>query len=341
GIIPRHPPSQLVESMPPEMKEKMNYCPTCHIVRPPRTKHCRHCNNCIQTFDHHCPWTGNCIGRRNYRFFYLFLMSITASSAYVLVMSANYLTRHLTDIDSKYFDAIFKDEWKIKGGQFIAPLLILWTLLVTTLVGALLVFHIILLGRGQTTNEYLRGEKNRGDIPHGNIFTNCGNLWCHDMPESRLLPMWEHPGKEDDDRNLKAAVDAMSSLQEAMQARTEDDFFHEEDDDDEGEPGTPEGSDNEGDIEGQQGTPSDGKKSSKLQKFGSKLKRPFGSSKKGKAPSGKKEGAWPAAPSKEGAPSEQATDGREPALGQPANGGGRREGGAAATPAGAEEKGGP
>jgi len=230
GIIPRHPPSQLVESMPLEMKERMNYCPTCHIVRPPRTKHCRHCNNCIQVFDHHCPWTGNCVGARNYRFFYCFIISITASSGFVLVMSANYLTRHLTNIDSKYFNAIFKDQWKTRGGQFLSPLLIMWTLLVTILVGALLVFHMNLLCRGQTTNEYLRGEKNRGGIPHGNIFQNCFQLWCGKMPESKILPMWLKPDEEDEKRNLEAAVKAMSTLQITMEAKRETDYF---DDDEE------------------------------------------------------------------------------------------------------------
>ena len=59
GIIPRSSPSHLVDSMPLEMKERMNYCPTCHIVKPARTKHCRQTDCCIRRFDHHCPWTGN------------------------------------------------------------------------------------------------------------------------------------------------------------------------------------------------------------------------------------------------------------------------------------------
>ena len=59
-------------------KFKVKFCSTCHIFRGPSVSHCKKCDNCVENFDHHCPWLGNCIGKNNYFYFFIFLIFCNA-----------------------------------------------------------------------------------------------------------------------------------------------------------------------------------------------------------------------------------------------------------------------
>lgn len=62
-------------------------CETCFNNRPPKSTHCKTCNRCVNGFDHHCVALNNCVGRRNIRTFYTFLVASTCFATMTSVVS--------------------------------------------------------------------------------------------------------------------------------------------------------------------------------------------------------------------------------------------------------------
>ena len=58
--------------------------------RPCRTHFCSVCRCAISYWDHHCPFTGNCIGLRNYLHFFICLCYGALSSVYALLITGPY-----------------------------------------------------------------------------------------------------------------------------------------------------------------------------------------------------------------------------------------------------------
>jgi hypothetical protein len=64
-----------IEQMDDDIKIKeIRHCAVCRIDQPLRTKHCRDCGKCVATHDHHCPWLGVCVGEKNKKRFYCYLV---------------------------------------------------------------------------------------------------------------------------------------------------------------------------------------------------------------------------------------------------------------------------
>lgn len=68
------------------------FCRYCNVHQPIDSVHCLECGVCIVGLDHHCPWTGKCIGRGNMVFFQTFLFGLVGLVIAFIVMSVQYAT---------------------------------------------------------------------------------------------------------------------------------------------------------------------------------------------------------------------------------------------------------
>ena len=67
-------------------------CNMCNVLRISGTSHCYDCNVCVIELDHHCPWTGKCIGKGNIFYFNAFLASLTIHAGLVMASTVAFFT---------------------------------------------------------------------------------------------------------------------------------------------------------------------------------------------------------------------------------------------------------
>ena len=61
-------------------------------VPPLRSKHCSDCERVVATYDHHCIWTGNCIGEKNRKEFLFYLLLVSSYVGYCFSIVSREIT---------------------------------------------------------------------------------------------------------------------------------------------------------------------------------------------------------------------------------------------------------
>ena len=139
--------------------QKYKICNSCNIIRPLRTTHCGTCDNCVLKFDHHCPWIGTCVGKRNYHYFFFFLIFLNLTQICVGIFSLIYIPAKIAH------DMInFKKNNLYKGKEiqisFANVVVAIWLLCYIALsmifTTGLLLFHIKIIKQDKTTKEELK-----------------------------------------------------------------------------------------------------------------------------------------------------------------------------------------
>ena len=141
---------------------KLKYCPTCKIIREPRSFHCIICGYCVIRHDHHCGFIGNCIGKNNTNKFVYFLSSIVVHCLIIFISTLVKLVNLTLKLNL--------NKWNTNDyfGLFI---LIISGLFLFTISG-ILILQIYLISNNLTTNEFMRkkDEKNFYDEGCSNNF---------------------------------------------------------------------------------------------------------------------------------------------------------------------------
>lgn len=163
-----------------QVKLEQKWCYSCHIYRPFRGIHCRFCDVCIARRDHHCPWTGICVGAGNYAAYVAFIWTtmvllVTAFVGGLLsfirrVQAASRDHDGQPQTQTSFLTALYAT-YCLEGILLMASLL--WGALVVSLA----LYHLRLMTDNMTSGDAAR-EMEENVYDQGSVWANVKESLC-------------------------------------------------------------------------------------------------------------------------------------------------------------------
>lgn len=151
----------------PTIPEKLRsqgyrWCRTCRIVRPPRASHCSDCDNCVLRYDHHCPFVNNCVGQRNYHFFFGFITCVLVLAMLVIPSILTYFSALNMESTLDQMSQVSSSMWIVLYGLGLGGLLVVVAALLSCVLWS---YHVFLITTRKTTKEYRKSIPNVTEEP--------------------------------------------------------------------------------------------------------------------------------------------------------------------------------
>eukprot|EP01135_Chromosphaera_perkinsii_P004688 Nk52_evm37s293 gene=Nk52_evmTU37s293 len=128
------------------------WCVTCQLRKPLRSKHCATCNKCVARLDHHCPWLNNCIGLKNHGHFMGFMVFFSLCQLFFTLAAIDYFTALLSHEQTE------PGTWNTIVAMYYADTLMFilgtWTLLHLAWESMMTCSQIWLISSNLTVNEF-------------------------------------------------------------------------------------------------------------------------------------------------------------------------------------------
>jgi len=168
-----------------EMKKSgdRRHCKWCGKYKPDRCHHCRVCRTCILKMDHHCPWIYNCVGFKNYKYFFL-LLFYGVCDLWLIAYSMMETVHRAWDINTPFatmFCALFGETLSVFLACLITPFFL---------------FHCWLMLKAMTTIEFCEKKMPKGGKKevesHDDVADSLYDMGCYSNIQACLgpSPIW-------------------------------------------------------------------------------------------------------------------------------------------------------